>query len=621
MKNNFFSLYVLILAVFVSSCSKQRVATLLPELEHVETIMYQYPDSALRILEQMRVPKSSNHLNHATWCLFLAQAKYKNYIKQPSDSLINIAYDYFMGQDNSQRKALALYLEGAINEELNEVEKAATFYLKAGDEVGQTTDYQLGHLIFLGLGQIYIYRELYDYAESMIEKSHTYAELSENQRYIASSLLLKARLYSILGNLDKSIKYYKKAIQKLNHTESESYAGRIMIEMSNLYKNKEDYVSALQYAMKGAELKSEHDPDFTPNYLTVGDIYRLLGKTDSAYYYLNKAVESENIYTKRSTYGALFLLSRSRGKYEEALGYVEQYQLYSDSVQKMDRANSIIEIQEKYNKEKLLNEKNQLKIERDRTSRTALLILILLFCIIAVIVYSYQRRLLHKGRTIQKNEEQLRLYTLKIHENEALISRNKQRIDELSEEMEQDQEIQELLEEQKHAILEIQKQNEVLRDENETLQKNVCNYSSTLQERSKELELLNILSEENLRLQDRERFLSNQLIKRTKILNDLKTSPKFLDFAYWEEVKEAVDWLYENYTKRLTKKLPSLTESDLQICCLIKLHLTIPEIATLLGISPTSVSKRKFRLKERIIQEQGEPLREDKTLDLWLWEY
>jgi DNA-directed RNA polymerase specialized sigma24 family protein len=54
---------------------------------------------------------------------------------------------------------------------------------------------------------------------------------------------------------------------------------------------------------------------------------------------------------------------------------------------------------------------------------------------------------------------------------------------------------------------------------------------------------------------------------------------------------------------------------------LIKLHLAIPEIATLLGISSTSVSKRKLRLKERIVQELGEPLGENKTLDLWLWEY
>ncbi|NDV83095.1 hypothetical protein [Bacteroides sp. 51] len=90
MKNIFFFFIILVIVVSVSSCSLQKKAVLLPELEYVEAIMYAHPDSALKVLEQMRMPKSSDELNHATWCLFLAQAKYKSYIKQPSDSLINI---------------------------------------------------------------------------------------------------------------------------------------------------------------------------------------------------------------------------------------------------------------------------------------------------------------------------------------------------------------------------------------------------------------------------------------------------------------------------------------------------------------------------------------------------
>ena len=621
MKNNFFFWDVLILVVSVSSCSPQKQSALLPELKHAEAIMYQYPDSALTLLEQMRMPKSSDGLNHATWCLLLAQAKYKNYTKQPSDSLINIAYDYFMEQDDPQRKALVLYLEGVINAELDEAEKAIQFYLKAIDEVERMTEYQLGHLIYTGLGQIYIYRKLYDYAEDALEKSRYYADLSENKRYMVNSLLLMGRLYSVWKNWDKAIEYYREAIDVSDNNGDEKFSGHIMLEMSSVYGSKGDYRKALEYAQRGFELKNENDPDYYQGLLTIGKIYCLMANADSAYYYYDKALLSENLHIRRSVYGGLFLLNRNEKKYKEALEYIEQYQIYSDSIQKIDRASAIVEIQEKYNKEKLLNEKNQLEIERDQTLRTTLSILILLLCTIAIIVYSYQRRLLQKERTIQKNEEQLRLYTLKVRENEVLISRNENRIQELSMEIEQNQEIQELLEEQKNAIVGIRKQNEALRKENEILQGNISHYSSTLQEKSKELELLNALTEENLRLQDRERFLSGQLLKKTKTLNDLKVSPKFLNFAQWEDVKEAIDWLYENYTKRLMKELPSLTESDLQICCLIKLRLAIPEIATLLGISPASVSKRKLRLKERIIQELGEPLSENKTLDLWLWAF
>ena len=70
----------------------------------------------------------------------------------------------------------------------------------------------------------------------------------------------------------------------------------------------------------------------------------------------------------------------------------------------------------------------------------------------------------------------------------------------------------------------------------------------------------------------------------------------------------------------LSQVIPSMTESDLQVCCLIKLRFSNLDIADILNISPTSVSKRKFRLKERIIQKLGS-LGESHTLDLWLLEF
>ncbi|MFS2543137.1 helix-turn-helix transcriptional regulator, partial [Phocaeicola vulgatus] len=87
-----------------------------------------------------------------------------------------------------------------------------------------------------------------------------------------------------------------------------------------------------------------------------------------------------------------------------------------------------------------------------------------------------------------------------------------------------------------------------------------------------------------------------------------------------QEIKEKIDLLFDNYTKRLCHQIPSLTDGDIQICCLIKLRFSNGDIANMLAISPTSVSKRKLRLKERIVQEIGS-LGENQSLDLWLMEY
>ncbi len=47
----------------------------------------------------------------------------------------------------------------------------------------------------------------------------------------------------------------------------------------------------------------------------------------------------------------------------------------------------------------------------------------------------------------------------------------------------------------------------------------------------------------------------------------------------------------------MRKQFPTLSDNDLQVCCLIKLHLSVTNMADILNISPTSVSKRKQRLK------------------------
>ena len=260
------------------------------------------------------------------------------------------------------------------------------------------------------------------------------------------------------------------------------------------------------------------------------------------------------------------------------------------------------------------------KIENNTIISNVLIILVVVFCLIAILIYIYQRKLIRKEHIIQRHEEEIQLNTLKRQENERIISRNQSRIKELAEQMEANKDAQEQLEEQKNVLSEIKCQNEALQQENKMLQQHIDKYSSSLNEKSKELERLGLLGEENQRLHDRERFLCNQLIKKTDVLYRLKTKPQNMKDEQWEEVKETMNLLFDNYIVRLSTLVPSLTESDLQICCFIKLGIANPGIAYLLWIESTSVSKRKLRLKERITQKIG-AFGKGQTLDLWLWEF
>ena len=607
----------LIISIIISliSCThnKNYPTAFQPELAKAEAMMYRYPDSALHILQGIQPDIPSENEQYATWALLMTQAQYKNQIEQ-SDSLINIAYSYFTKHDNAQRKALALYYKGILCHESHHAEDALSFYLEATTEIEKTNDYQLGFLINSEIGLMYLYRKLNDYAMEYFEKAHHNAELSDNQTYIAFSFIYIARAFSQKKQYNKAIEYYEKAIKIGQVNNYPTILASAMNETSFLFLKTGENKKALQYAKDCIKIKKTDQRIFS-----LGDTYRYLKMYDSAYFYLNQACLSPNIHTARSAYQALYYISQEEKDYKKAVEYSNKLWFYQDSIGKTDRNKALIEMQEKYDQQKIINENNLSQIKKDRIIRNVLIALIILSFIIAITNYLYQRKIVSQKQEISEKEEKIRYFTMKIHENETLINRNKMRIEELTIQMEGSQEIKEQWKEQNKIRQEIQQQNETLKLENNNLQNHISNYAQSLKEKSKELEAMEHLSKENQYLHKREAFLCNQLINQTELFNKLKTT-KYIDNKLWQEIKEKIDLLFDNYTKRLCHQIPSLTDGDIQICCLIKLRFSNGDIANMLAISPTSVSKRKLRLKERIVQEIGS-LGENQSLDLWLMEY
>lgn len=607
----------LIISIIISliSCThnKNYPTVFQPELAKAEAMMYRYPDSALHILQGIQPDIPSENEQYATWALLMTQAQYKNQIEQ-SDSLINIAYSYFTKHDNAQRKALALYYKGILRHESHHAEDALSFYLEAATEIEKTNDYQLGFLINSEVGLMYLYRKLNDYAMEYFEKAHHNAELSDNQTYIAFSFIYIARAFSQKKQYNKAIEYYEKAIKIGQVNNYPTILASAMNETSFLFLKTGENKKALQYAKDCIKIKKTDQRIFS-----LGDTYRYLKMYDSAYFYLNQACLSPNIHTARSAYQALYYISQEEKDYKKAVEYSNKLWFYQDSIGKTERNKALIEMQEKYDQQKIINENNLSQIKKDRIIRNVLIALIILSFIIAITNYLYQRKIVSQKQEISEKEEKIRYFTMKIHENETLINRNKMRIEELTIQMEGSLEIKEQWKEQNKIRQEIQQQNETLKLENNNLQNHISNYAQSLKEKSKELEAMEQLSKENQYLHKREAFLCNQLIKQTELFNKLKTT-KYIDNKLWQEIKEKIDLLFDNYTKRLCHQIPSLTDGDIQICCLIKLRFSNGDIANMLAISPTSVSKRKLRLKERIVQEIGS-LGENQSLDLWLMEY
>lgn len=62
---------------------------------------------------------------------------------------------------------------------------------------------------------------------------------------------------------------------------------------------------------------------------------------------------------------------RDFGKYKEAIAHNDLYRMYMDSVENINRSMKVAEIQAKYDRQKLLNENNQLLIQKSHFIKSA----------------------------------------------------------------------------------------------------------------------------------------------------------------------------------------------------------------------------------------------------------
>lgn len=610
-------LIYILLGCVQAACSHPSDETVETRLTQAEAIMYAAPDSALQLLENLRPPKGKEQ--RATWALLLAQARFKNDIEQ-TDSLVNTAYDYFKNTDNAERKALALYLKGGIKHEAKQNKEAQSFYLKAKDEVEKTDNYRLGFLIHANLGNLYAYRGAKSYAFKEYEKAYQYAQLLKDPECLVSSYFYLGRVNSMRPTDDeKSISYYKQSLELAQSHHLWKKFDRAIWELIGIYELTDDYQTAYSYAQMGlhSPYRKGKQPDERLS-MILGHIYSNLGKVDSAYYYLNRAITSDEPRYKRGAYNYLYNLERQQGNYREALDACEQCLIYNDSVYRAEKNSEIIKIQAKYDQQKVINERNQLQMDKDRLIRHALIIIIILTILIAMLIIAYQRALIRKEQILKKQEESARQNALKLAENELIISRNAQRMAELAQQIEEGRDYKDQLEEQTAALANMKEQNEKLTIENKQLQDSI--HQQTIHRQLDEFNDLNRLITENKLLLERETTLTSLLVTQNAFLNKIKVKHTYIKDEQWPLFKEELNRIFNGYTRRLLKQAPSLSESELHLACLIKLKMSNGEMAEALGISPSSVGKAKLRLKDRLAHSTAS-FDKSMMLDVWLWNF
>lgn len=318
------------------------------------------------------------------------------------------------------------------------------------------------------------------------------------------------------------------------------------------------------------------------DYFEKGSAFWSLGQLDSAKVYFQKSLETDNLYTLSEAYEVLYYICVEQKLYKEAIEYNNQYLIYSDSLQVINHAGELAEIQARYDHERLLNINNQLKLEKTNQEIIGLFVTAVL--LILIIVYQY--RVLRKEKSLAHAREQIRIYKESIRENENRIKENEQLIATLNNKQ---QEIDEIVSENKSLL-----------DQNAESHKEIEKYEELLKSSSKKLD-------EQLPYFDK--------------LKDLKEHPKYLKDADWSLIINWTNLQYHQFYTRLEKDFPDFSELDKRYCCLIKMGFSSSQIAVFANSLPESVSKQKQRIKQRIKKSKQIPSDVSFLLDQYLKEY
>ena len=515
------TIYCLLFLCLLTGC----YPSMKPQLEEAEVLLTENPDSAYRLLQTIERPERHPEAEYATWCLLTTQAADKSYQKHTSDSLIQVAVRYFSRQHDPDRLATALYTQGRVEKELGENEEAAQSFVKS------------------------------------VNLAYAHAYLG--------------RVYGLREEWDKAIDAYTHSIAISEKIFSVSTLSLGLNELSAIYSRVNKYQEAFDCQQRVLDLPDS--PSLNKRavtFLNIGDLLRLMGNYDLAVTYLEKAQETTNPYTKRGIFQCFSYLYEEKQDYKTYAKYINLFLQYNDSIQEIEQREAIIEVEQKYNNEKLLNEKQRLELKQTKYLLYLLIGCTIFFLTIFVFLCIYAR----KQRIISSLLKNLNKIKGEIEEKEHQLVQYQQEIVALSQQQSDYEDLQQSKQQTETEMEKLAQQVEKLKDQ--------------------KIQILLRLNRKEVEMN----HMKNQLeqIKNTPDLLTRIAKTKKIDETEWSELIAQMDATYLQFTKRLQAAYPQLQKTDIRYCILWKLRYTKKSIIELMDISEDNYFKRHQRIRVRI---------------------
>lgn len=288
-----------------------------------------------------------------------------------------------------------------------------------------------------------------------------------------------------------------------------------------------------------------------------GRLLILTNHLDSAEYYIERGRDTSALTRANPYYTCMSMLREAQGDYKGALEYSKRHSANLLKIAAGIERDKVARLDKQYNTARIERENSELKIKQQQ-SWIYILAIIIVVGISAFTAYTIYSR------------------------------RRKQLLD--------------TLRHQSEDINRLQQSATILMDEK-------------IKASEREMALA---AQANLIADLKKRLLqNNRVVKKVQETIDAAKKPKAnrqpepLSDTEISELVAAVNDCYNGFVNALTAQYPSLTGSEIYLCCLIKMGLDNPGLCAILGISDSALRKRKYRLKSS----KFDPVSQFETLD------
>ena len=365
----------------------------LARIDSTLTVARQYDTALLRLDSLQR--GNFDKAERAYYSLLLTQARYKNFIDDTTEAVINEAVDYYTHHGDHEKLTRSLLYQGCVYEVMGEPEKAIASY-KHSETVADDND--LENKAYAKLRLAVLYANNSNYADLKINKYKEALDLYKwlgDKHYQIVCLTEIGGLYRNDSTFSDSASHYINRAIQLAEAEHENW-----FLFQNLYYRAEqyclvtkEYEKARVDILKALEA-GKNEIDHPRAHYIAAETYLNLGRRDSAIYYLNHAPAGIS-HTTSDTVMYYRLLSeiakrdKDWGKYTT---YFEKANSMADSVLIANVNKNYLEVEKKY--EQQMAVLDQVKNE-SRLKETLLLAALLALGLLALafMVWRYRSQL------------------------------------------------------------------------------------------------------------------------------------------------------------------------------------------------------------------------------------